>query len=105
MLCGTACKKQVCPVESQSWKVIRILAAEVLDVATTVNLAFAVGTAQANKIFHFIIGTVVNDLAALESLESDAQLLLARASEIVPVVIRVCPVSQAFWRSYGRSVE
>lgn len=66
----------------------RILAPKVLDVATMKNLAFAVGATKASNA-DLVVGTIINDLAALESLESDAQLLLTRPSltgEIIPVL-------------------
>jgi len=74
----------------------RILAPKVLDVATMKNLAFAVGATKAKQILNLVVGTIINDLAALESLESDAQLLLTRPSltgEIIPVLFWVFPGS------------
>jgi hypothetical protein len=61
-------------------KVILVLAPEVLDVAAMVNWAFAVGTPKAQQIFNLIVGMIINDLATLESLECEAELLLAQVS-------------------------
>jgi hypothetical protein len=67
---GITGQKQIGPLKGKLREVIRIFAAEVLNVSTVVDLAFAVGTPQAKKILNVIVGAVINDLLALKSLKS-----------------------------------
>jgi hypothetical protein len=101
---GTTGKEQVAPLEGQFRRMVRILTAEVVDVATEVNLALAIGTPQAKKTLHFVICTVVDDLAALKPLERTAELFFTALSlfgKTIPVVMWVFPVSEAGWSSFG----